>query len=154
MAEGARPPGIELVHDVGPAAERRQRIAAADDLAQRREVGPDPEPALRPVRPDPERDDLVEHEQGADPVGDLAQPGQERRIGGADAARTLHGLDEDGGDVVLDGAEDALHAVRVAPRQLDDEARDLVRDAGGPGLHRVVRAVVRVVERRHEGAAR
>ena len=105
-----------------------------------------------PSRPDPERDDLVEHEQRADPRGDPAQAREERRVRGTHAARPLYRFDEDRGDVPLDGAEDAFDAVRVVPRQLDHQARDLVRDAGGPGLHGVVRAVVRMVEPRHDRA--
>ena len=46
-------PRVEDVHHVGPSTERRQRIAAADDLAERRQVGPDAvaAPARRRARP-------------------------------------------------------------------------------------------------------
>jgi hypothetical protein len=51
----AGPTRVELGHDVRAAAERPGRIAAADDLAERRQVRPyAPEPALGAVRPDPE----------------------------------------------------------------------------------------------------
>src|SRR5207253_9719924 len=53
-------------HDVGPATEGADGQAAADDLAERREVGPDAEPLLRPAPRNPERDDLVEDQN--DPV--------------------------------------------------------------------------------------
>ncbi len=41
VAQRAGPPGVEAIHDLGPAAERSERIAATDDLAQRRQVRPD-----------------------------------------------------------------------------------------------------------------
>src|SRR5256885_7427083 len=47
---------VIVAHDVGPAAEGADRQAAADDLAERRQIGPDAEPLLRPAPPDPERD--------------------------------------------------------------------------------------------------
>ena len=79
VAHRARPPGVEAVHDLGPAAERRERVAAADDLAERREVRRDAEQALGPVRPDPERDDLVEDQHRADAGREVAEEPEERR---------------------------------------------------------------------------
>ena len=83
VADGARATSVEDAHDVGPAAERRERIAAADDLAERRQVGPDPEPLLGAARRDPERDDLVEDQERPGPIREIAQeleePGFRRR---------------------------------------------------------------------------
>ena len=59
------PSRVEDRHDVGPAAERRERVAAPDDLAERRQVRPDAEALLRAAGRDPERDDLVEDQQRA-----------------------------------------------------------------------------------------
>ena len=60
------PSGASSVHDVGAAADRGEREAAADDLAEDREVGRDAEPALRAAGPDAEAGDhLVEHEERA-----------------------------------------------------------------------------------------
>ena len=62
------------VHEIRSAAVRADRHTATDDLPQRRQVGPDTEPRLRPAALEPETgDDLVEHEQGAVSLGDLAQ---------------------------------------------------------------------------------
>ena len=76
MADRARPSRVEDGHDVRTAAERGERVAAADDLAERRQVRPDPEALLGAAGRDPERDDLVEDQQRAGPVG-------ERRAGTA-----------------------------------------------------------------------
>ena len=56
-------PGIEDLHHVCPATERREGISTPDDLAEGRQVGPHAEPSLRAAVPDPERDDLVEDQQ-------------------------------------------------------------------------------------------
>ena len=142
MAQRTGPPGVEAIHDLGPAAERRERIAAADDLAERRQVRPDAEHALGPVRSDPEGDDLVEDQDRPDPIGVVAEEAQERRVGRADAAGALNRLDDDRGDVALAAIQRGLHAVGVVPRQLDDEAGDPIWHAGRSGERRVVGPVV------------
>ena len=69
------------VHQVGPAAVCTDRHPAADDLAERRQVGRDAEPRLRPAEPEPEAgDDLVEDEQGAVGAGRLAEVLEEPRL--------------------------------------------------------------------------
>ena len=73
VAQRPRPAGIEAIHDLGPSAERSERIAAADDLAKRRQVRPNTEDALGAVRADPERDDLVEDQNGSDAIGVVAE---------------------------------------------------------------------------------
>src|SRR3954454_6035389 len=78
-------PGVVDGHHVGTAAERRQRVAAPDDLAERREVRPDAEPALRSAWSDAERDDLVEDEERAGPIREVTQEREELRPGGTDA---------------------------------------------------------------------
>ena len=47
------------------AAERADRQAAADDLAERREIGRTPKLLLGAAARDPERDDLVEDQHDA-----------------------------------------------------------------------------------------
>ena len=92
----ARPARVELGHHVLAAAERAGRVAAADDLAERRQVRPrTADPALGAVRADPERDHLVEDQQGADPVGEVAQEAQELGVRDANAAGALDRLDDD-----------------------------------------------------------
>ena len=62
------------VHEVGPAAVGADRHAAADDLAERREVGPDAEARLGAAGTDAEAGDhLVEDEQRAVGPGRLAE---------------------------------------------------------------------------------
>ena len=92
--------------------------------------GVTPEPALGPVRPDPERDDLVEDQQGADPVAiSRSEPGTP-----GSAARTPPAPWT--GSMMIAATSRSRPAsarstpVRVAPRQLHDEVADRVRDAG------------------------
>src|SRR3954447_6492709 len=117
MADRAGPSRVEDRHHVFAATERRERIAASDDLPERGEVGADPVQLLRATPCDPERDDLVEDQQGARAIGELAQPRQEAVIGGADAAGALDWLDDDRGEIVEPSAEGRLDAVRITPWQ-------------------------------------
>ena len=58
--------GREEIHDLRPAAEGRERQAAADDLAEDRQIRLHAEPLLCAAARDPEpADHLVEHEQRA-----------------------------------------------------------------------------------------
>ena len=118
MAHRAGPPRVEDGHHVLAAAERRERVAAADDLAQGRQVGPHAVALLGTTVRDPERDDLVEDQQGAHALGERSQPVEEAGLGRADATGTLDGFDDDRGEVALAAAQDGFDAVRVAPRQL------------------------------------
>jgi hypothetical protein len=71
------PLGREALHDVSPAAERRQRESATEDLAERGEIGRDAEPLLRAAGPEPEAgDDLVEDQQRAVLVAQATDLGQ------------------------------------------------------------------------------
>ncbi len=56
MAEGSLAPRVEQPHHVGSTAEPGEREAAADDLAERRQVGADAGDALAAARSHPERD--------------------------------------------------------------------------------------------------
>ena len=68
----------EQLHDLGPAAERRERQAAADDLAEHRQVGQDAVPLLRAAAGDAEAGDhLVEDQQRA---RDVAEPAQRLEV--------------------------------------------------------------------------
>ena len=91
------------------AAERREREAAADDLPEDRQVGPDAEALLRAAAGDAEAGDhLVEDEQRARGVAERAQrleePGLRRDAAHVPGDR----LDEDRGEVL---------AVRARPRR-------------------------------------
>jgi len=153
VAHRARSPGVEAIHDLGPAAERREGVAAADDLAERREVRPHAELALGTVRPNPERDDLVEDQDRADLGGHLAQRAEERRVGGPDAAGALDRFDDDRRELSLATGEGLLDPVGIAPRQVDDEVARRLWHAGRVGEDRVVGPVIRAVEPGDEVAA-
>ena len=92
----------DVLHDVAAAAEHADRHAAADDLAERREVGPDAVELLRAALRDAEAGhDLVEDQHRAVPRAFLAQRLEETR----------HRRD----------------AVHVARDRFDDHAGDLAR---------------------------
>ncbi|MDT4833224.1 hypothetical protein FQZ97_668170 [compost metagenome] len=105
---GAR---VELRHHVRAPTEGAKRHAAADVLAQRREVGPDAQPVRQTMRPQPRRHHLVEDQQRPDPRGPVAQCLQEVAPPRNAAARALHRLDQDGGDVRAVRVD--LHARRI-----------------------------------------
>ena len=68
----------EVVHDLGPPTEGAHVEAAADDLAEAGEVGPDAEPALRAASAHPEAGDhLVEDQERTDAVALGPEPGEE-----------------------------------------------------------------------------
>jgi hypothetical protein len=116
-------PSGEHVHDVGPTAERPDREPAADDLAERREVGGDAVVALGPGRAQPQTgDDLVEHEQGADAVALGAEPREEPLDRRHQAHVGRDRFDDDAGDVVpqlghdvVGGHDGVLDRVRGDP---------------------------------------
>ena len=74
--------GRELLHDVAPSAERAHRHAAADDFAERGEVGTYSVKCLRAAQGDAKPGHhLVEYQQRADPIAFLAQRPEEARRG-------------------------------------------------------------------------
>ena len=84
------------------------------------------------------------------PVGERAEEGEELRAGGADPTRALDRLDDDRGEIRLASAEGRLDPVGIAPRQLHDEPRHRLGDAGRAGHHEIVGPVVRTLELRDE----
>ena len=107
----------QLVHQVGAAREGRERQAAAGDLAENRQVGPDAVELLRASAGDPEaRDDLVEDEHGAAGIGERSQRLEEARLGRDDAHVPGDGLDDDGRQplaVALDRRADAFTSLKA-----------------------------------------
>ena len=154
VADRSRSPRIEDLHQVPPPAERRQGVAAADDLAQRRQVRPDAHALLGPAMADPERDDLVKDEQRTKTIRIRSQEGEELRGCGPDAAGALDRLDDDRRKLGFPAVKYALDTVGIAPGQLDDQAGQRLRNAGGAGHHAVVGAVVRVIEPGDERSSR
>ena len=102
-------------HHVGPAAEGREREAAAHDLPQDRQVRRDAEALLRTAARDAEaRDHLVEDEQRARGVRQRAERVEEAGLGRDDAHVPGDRLDEDRGEalaVARDRLRCRLHVV-------------------------------------------
>ncbi len=111
---------VEQGHHVLAAAEGADGQAAADDLPHRRQVGPDAVTALGAPVADAERDHLVEDEQRAEALGQLAQEDEEALVGGDHAGRAHHRLDDDGGQLVPVRREHPLGRVGVVERGDDD----------------------------------
>ena len=96
----------ELLHDVATAAEGADRHAAADDLAERGEIGPHAVELLSAAERDAKSGhDLVEDQHRAGAIAFAAQGFQETRS--------------------------RRNAVHVAGNRLDDHAGDLLADLVG-----------------------
>src|SRR5207245_6727122 len=67
---------------------------AADDLAERRENGPNVEALLGPAPRGPERDQLVEDQHNIMPLGNLTQPRQEPLGRRQEAGIAHHRIDD------------------------------------------------------------
>ena len=153
MREPAGPARIELVHDVSPAPERCERVAAAYDLAEGGQVGPYAEQTLRATRSDPEGDHLVEDQQRAGPIGQVPERGEEPALGGANTTGALDGLDDDRREIGLPPREHSFGAIGIAPGQRHHEGRHFVGHPGRARHGRVVGAVIGALEVGHERPA-
>jgi hypothetical protein len=112
------------VHDVAPPAEGPDRQAAADDLAEGREVGPDAQALLRAAPRRAERDDLVEDQHDPVTLGDLAQPGQESLRRGQQAGIAHHRVHDEAGELRGFLLEDLGARLGVVPGQHHDVLED------------------------------
>ena len=116
------------LHDLAAPTVRPHREAASDHLAERRQVGRDAVERLRSARMHAEPGHhLVEDEQGAVLVGDLAQPLEKTRLGKDEAHVPGDRLDDHRRDVVVPGEErlDRLEVVvRRGERVGDSAGRD------------------------------
>ena len=93
--------GVEKRHDVAASAPGAHRRAAADDLAERRNVWYDAELLLRSPRADSEALHLVEDEQYVQLGRDAPDALQERDVGGQVSKAGDHRLHDDAGQVLL-----------------------------------------------------
>ena len=126
-----RPQRRDLLHDRAPAAERAHRHAAADHLAQRRQVRRDAVQALHAARVDAKaRHHLVEDQHHAVTVAQRAQPGQEPRPRNDQVHVAGDRLDDHAGDVVALHAEGRLDGVEVVVGQHQRLVGDRRRHAG------------------------
>ncbi|CAB3969489.1 hypothetical protein BCO9919_03787 [Burkholderia cenocepacia] len=129
---------VDRIHEAAGAGDHAQRQAAADDLAVRREIGPDAEHRLRAARMDAEAGDHFVEDQGdASLLGDAAQflqecDGLQRRVA------ALHRLHHHGGERrrhPANGLERGVAAVVEQDHVLDRAERH----AGGDGFRHAVR---------------
>jgi hypothetical protein len=113
-------------------AERRSGHAAADDLAEHRQVRRDPVALLGSAVGDAEaRHHLVEHQQGAAVVARLAQA-LEEPVGGRDTAHVAgDGLDDDAGELVAVPLDHGAHAREIVERRSQRVGGRRGRHAGG-----------------------
>ena len=124
--------GSEALHQLGAAAERRRRQAAADDLAEDREVGRDAVALLRPAARDAEAGDhLVEDEQR--PARVAQRPQRLEEAGGRrdDAHVAGDRLDEDRSEPFAVLGDRGRDRVDVVVGEHDRVAGDARRNAGG-----------------------
>jgi hypothetical protein len=149
----------EAVHDVAPPAERTDGQAAADDFAERREVGPDAEALLRAAGREAEAGHhLVEDQHRLLLCRDLPEQFQVARSWQIQARVARHRLDDDRRDFAPVRGEarfQCLHVVVGQHERVLGEVRRHARAVGvaegqraGAGLHQqAVRvAVVAAVE--------
>ena len=95
-----RPQGCELFHDLASAAERAERQAAADHLAERRQVRPDAVMRLGAAERDAKSGHhLIEYEQRAMARAVLAQRFEKARRRQNEVHVAGHRLDDHGGDL-------------------------------------------------------
>ena len=155
-----------MLHQVATPAVCADGQAAADDLAQARQIGADPVQRLRPAVRDAEaRDHLVEDQERPRLVADRAEPFEEPGRRRHDTHVACHRLDDDGRDLATALAEGPPHRLliveghgererRHAPRH-SAAVRQRERRATGPGLDEetVGVAVVTAVELEDDVAA-
>ena len=119
------------LHDPGRPDDRGHGVSAADDLAERRQVGPDPVERLEPGRAEAESgDDLVEDEQDAVPRRQL--PGQREIFPGGreEPADPEERLDDEAGDPVAACGDDPAEVVAVVEAGDEGPPDDVVEQAG------------------------
>ena len=122
-------PAVEMRHDVGPPGDRRQREAAADDLAERAEVGRHAVVGLRAAIGEAEAgDDLVEDQRDAVLRGDVADALQEA---GRRRDQPLEGLEDHPAELVVVRGDQRLSRLEVVEGGDQHLLPRAFRDAGG-----------------------
>ncbi len=122
---------LARLHDLARPDDGRDGVPAADDLAERRQVGPDAVECLDPARPEAEaRDDLVEDEEDA-ALGRQAAGQLEVLLRGRDeAADAEEGLDDEAGDAVAVLADDPFEVRAVVEPGDKGPPDDIVEEPG------------------------
>ena len=163
----------DQLHDLGGAADRGDRDAAAQRLGQADQVGRDAVATGGAGGPGREaRLHLVEGEVGVVRVEQLLQAGEVAVVGRDDAGVHHHRLEDHAGDAAAVRVERPLDGAEVVEGHDDDQVDDRLRDAAVAGhvvrrvggadvlglgqhrdLHRVVVAVVAALDLDDEVAA-
>ena len=121
----------ELLHDLGAPAEGGERQAAADDLAEHRQVRQHAEALLRTAARHPEaRDHLVEDEQRAGRIAKLPQRLEKAGVRRDDAHVPGDRLDDDGRQALAVPHHGVRRSVDVVVRAYDRVGGDRGRNTG------------------------
>ena len=129
-----RPERRDALHQVLPAAIGGYGQAAADDFAERGQIGLDAEMSLRAAVAKPKAGDhLVENQQRAVAPREASQSFEESRRGRNHAHIGGHGLDDHRGDGIAVRAEDALDGVQVVVGSVERQRGDRLRHARRSG---------------------
>ena len=118
-------------HDIGPPGDGRQREAAADDLAQRAQVGGDTVVGLCAVIGEAVAGHhLVENQHDPAP-GRFPPQAREEALGGRENA--LQRLDDDARDLALELVEQLPHSLQIVVGRDHHVLLDTARDTGAVG---------------------
>ena len=153
-----RPERRQRLHDVAAPADRADRQAAADDLAERGQVGHDVVLGLRAAVAEPEPGDhLVEHQQRADSIALGAQALQKPVDRCDDSHVRGDRLDDDRGDLLVELRNDVVrHDHRVGHRAGGHAGRAGKAeggDAAASGRQQRIGRAVKVAVEDHEAVA-
>ena len=124
----------QLSHDVFATGEHRDRVTVGHGLGEGAQVGLDAEQFLATAARHPEAGlDLVDDHDDAVLVAQLTRRMHELARRGDRAAIAHDGLDQERGDFVAVGLEDALEAIGIVHRRGVDQRTQHAGDAGGVG---------------------
>ena len=127
VAQRAATRSVEVGHHVTAPAERSERQAAAEVLAERRHVRRDAESELGASPRQPRRHHLVEDQHGAVVGASRPKGGKELGITREATCRSLHRLDDDGGDLATMVGEDLARRGDVVVRNHQPVVGDVDR---------------------------
>ena len=114
------------------AADRADRKTAADDLAERRQIGIDAPYALRAAIAEPEGDDFVEDQQRPDLARDLGATPRDSSCRPAPRPGAVrHRIDQHAGQLGAVLADQADRGLRIVERKRDHIGQHVLRRALG-----------------------
>ena len=122
---------VEVRHDIGPPGDGRQREAAADDLAQRAQVGGDAVVGLCAVIGEAVAGHHLVEDQHDPAPGRFLPQAREEALGGRENA--LQRLDDDARDLALELVEQLPHSLQIVVGRDHHVLLDTARDTGAVG---------------------